>query len=281
MKTIGFADYYISEWHANNYPIWIKEICEKTGKDFQVKYAWAEEYVSPVDGRNTDEWCEEFGCEKCDSLEELCEKCDYILVLAPSNPEKHLGYAKEVLKYKKNTYIDKTFADNYDEAKEIFDIAEKYGTKFFSSSALRYGEELDELPDNCTGILTTGGGGNLPEYAIHQVEMIVKVLNENPVAVKVEQQGRQYICNIKLENDKFASMVYAPALPFSVCVHTSDDKSVYKCINSDMFKGLIADILNFYETGETSFDTQQTLTVMKIRTGVIEAMDKLGEWINF
>lgn len=29
MKKIGFIDYYLSEWHANNYPIWIKEICEK------------------------------------------------------------------------------------------------------------------------------------------------------------------------------------------------------------------------------------------------------------
>ena len=55
MKTIGFVDYYISEWHANNYPIWFKEIAEKSGKDFVVKYAWAEQYVSPVDGRNTDE----------------------------------------------------------------------------------------------------------------------------------------------------------------------------------------------------------------------------------
>ena len=24
MKTIGFIDYYLSEWHANNYPDWIK-----------------------------------------------------------------------------------------------------------------------------------------------------------------------------------------------------------------------------------------------------------------
>ena len=29
MKTIGFVDYYISEWHANNYPVWIKKICEE------------------------------------------------------------------------------------------------------------------------------------------------------------------------------------------------------------------------------------------------------------
>jgi len=280
MKTIGFVDYYISEWHANNYPIWIKEICEKTGKEYCVKYAWAEEYVSPVDGRNTDEWCEEFGCEKCETIEELCEKCDYILVLAPSNPEKHLGYAKEVLKYKKNTYIDKTFAPDYDEAKEIFDIAEKYGTKFFSSSALRYATELDDFEGICDNVLTFGGGGNLPEYVIHQIEMIVKLIKQNPISLKLEKQGNQYICNIKFENEKAASMVYAPSFPFAICVQTKDTNSLYKQIESDMFKGLIADILRFYESGECSFDTNQTLLVMKIRTGVINAMDKLGEWID-
>ena len=31
MKHIGFVDYYISEWHANNYPAWFKEAAEKLG----------------------------------------------------------------------------------------------------------------------------------------------------------------------------------------------------------------------------------------------------------
>ena len=79
MKTIGFVDYYISEWHADNYPKWIKEANEKLGEDFELKYVWAEEYISPVDGKNTDEWCAEYGCEKCETIDELCEKSDYIL----------------------------------------------------------------------------------------------------------------------------------------------------------------------------------------------------------
>ena len=202
MKTIGFVDYYISEWHANNYPAWIKQASEKMGEDFVVKYAWAEKYVSPVDGRNTDEWCEKFGVEKCETLEELCEKADYILVLAPSDPKKHLGYAEKVLVYKKNTYIDKTFAPDYKTAKEIFDIAEKYGTKFFSSSALRYGEELTDVLGGKV-MFTQGGGSNLPEYIIHQIEMAVKVIGEKAVKVRVEKQGHnQYISTVQFENEK-------------------------------------------------------------------------------
>ncbi|MBR6762875.1 MAG: hypothetical protein IKM13_03900 [Clostridia bacterium] len=117
MKKIGFVDLYISEWHANNYPAWIKSAAEKLGLDYKVAYAWAMQEVSPVDGRTTDEWCEAFGVEKCDTLEELCEKSDVILLLAPSNPEVHLALAERVFPFGKPTYVDKTFAPDLDTAK--------------------------------------------------------------------------------------------------------------------------------------------------------------------
>ena len=81
MKTIGFVDYFLSEWHANNYPKWISELTD----EFAVKYAWAEEYVSPYDGVNTDDWCKKFGTEKCESIAELCEKSDYIIPTIPKS----------------------------------------------------------------------------------------------------------------------------------------------------------------------------------------------------
>ena len=36
---IGFIDYYLDEWHANNYPEWIKEA---SGGEMTVGYAFAE-----------------------------------------------------------------------------------------------------------------------------------------------------------------------------------------------------------------------------------------------
>ena len=86
---------------------------------------------------NTDEWCAKYGVKKCETIEELCEKSDAIIVLAPSNPEKHLRYAEKVLPYGKLTYIDKTFAPDVATAEKIFELGEKYGAKLFSSSALR------------------------------------------------------------------------------------------------------------------------------------------------
>ena len=56
MKKIGFIDCYLSNWHANNYPAWIRESCQERGLEYELAYAWAEVEVSPRDNKTTDEW---------------------------------------------------------------------------------------------------------------------------------------------------------------------------------------------------------------------------------
>lgn len=277
MKKIGFVDYYISEWHADHYPAWIQAACNKSGLGYTVAYAWAEKDVSPAGGRNTDEWCKAFGVQKCDTIEELCKKCDCIMILAPSDPEKHLEYAEKVLPYGKRTYIDKTFAPDYATAQKIFEIAEKYGTPFFSSSALRYDSSLAALVGS-DKIITTGGGGNFEEYIIHQIEPTVKVLQSHAVGVQVQTQGRQVISRVFFADGKEATMLYAPAMPFTVCAE-KNGASAYAALDSDYFGVLLEDILHFFETGEISFDPDQTKEVIRIREALIKAKAHNGEKI--
>ena len=276
MKTIGFIDYYISEWHANNYPKWIAEATAALDEEFVVKYAWAEQDVSPLDGVTTAEWCEKMGVTMCKTIEEVCEAADYLLILAPSNPEKHLAYAEVALKYGKNTYIDKTFAPDYATAKKIFDIAAEYGTRFFSTSALRYATELDLFvaPKN---LLTLGCGSNLDEYIIHQIEMAVKLLKSTATDVRVDRQGEnQFISSVSFANGAAATLTFAPVMPYAVCAEDAEGKAMHKAITSPYFKSLIADILRFYATGETSFDTAETLEVMRIREAIVRGKETPG-----
>ena len=270
MKNIGFIDYFISEWHANNYPAWIKEVTD----EFCVKYVWAEEYVSPNDGVNTDQWCEKYGAEKCESIAELCEKSDCIVILAPSNPEKHLEYAKEAFKCGKLIYVDKTFAPNLHEATAIYSLAEQYGVKFFSTSALRYADELEAVAGT-KNLITTGPGGSLEEYIIHQIEMAVKTIKAEPMAVKADVQGDQKIWTIAFNDGSRWTGIYSPYIPFSIC----GDKG-YSPVTSSFFKKLIADMIDFFKSGEVSFDTGETLKAMRIRDGILNACSMPGDWLN-
>ena len=264
MKKIGFVDYYISEWHANNYPVWIDAL----GSEYKVTHAWAEQEISPVDGRSTDEWCGKFGVKRCETIDELCRECDVIVILAPSDPQKHLGYAEAVLPYGKPTYIDKTFAPDLETAEKIFAIARQYGTPFFSTSALRYADELVELMGGDNYIIT-GGGSNFPEYCVHIVEMAVKLLADRVKETSVICQGSQRICTLVTENGKRATLIYAPAMPFTVACDKADGGASYTAITSAFFSALIKDIIRFFDCGETSFDTRETLEVMKVRDALL------------
>ena len=274
MKKIGFVDFYISEWHANNYPAWIAKACEDCGYSYEVAYAWAEEDVSPYDGKSTDEWCHDFGVQRCATIAELCEKSDVIIVLAPSNPEKHLAYVSETFKYGKRTYVDKTFAPDLKTSDEMFAIADEFGTPFFTSSALRYATELEKI-DTGRGISTTGGGSNLPEYVIHQAEMVVKLMGKAE-KIRARKEDGATVFEMEYKDGREAKMTYAPELSFTVTENGKEPVS----ISSPFFVGLIRDVLRFFETGVTSFDRAETREVMRLRNAALVAADRLGEWIE-
>ena len=249
MKKIGFIDYYISEWHANNYPVWIKEL----ESDYEVCYAWAEKDISDY------------------------EKCENIIILAPSNPEKHLGYIEEAFKCGKRIYVDKTFAPDFATAKKIFEISEKYNTPFFSTSALRYAEELDGFTGkNC--IAVKGGGSNLPEYIIHQIEMVVKVLGIGAKKLMLTEKDGQTVINILYDDKRTATLHYERSNKFAIS--SGDGFENATTVNSPYFMNLIKKIIAFFETGEVDFDGTETLEVMKIREAIIKAQDTPNQWVE-
>ena len=152
-------------------------------------------------------------------------------------------------------------------------MAEKNGTKFFSSSALRYASELDGL--SATRVETTGGGGNIAEYIIHQAEMVIKTIKAKPISAKAENLDGKYIISANFEGGKKATLVYANPLPFTVTVTKEDGGEFYSEMKSPFFKGLISDILNFYETGEKSFESDETLKVMALRDLCLDAVENI------
>ena len=271
MKKIGFVDYYMSEWHANNYPTWMAEACKELGTEYAVAYAWAELDVSPLDNVTTAQWCEKYGAAKCDTLDELCEKSDVIVILAPSNPEKHLEYAKTVLKYGKRTYIDKTFAPDYKTALEIFELSEKYGAPFFSTSAIRYAEELDAV-DNVQQMIVMGGGSNLPEYVVHIAEMVVKKLGVGIKQVTATPHGTQWFITVDYGDGRLATMIYGERMHYTLYM-ASTEKEAWKEAKSAFFPALMKDILNFFETGEISFDTAETKEVIRLCEMTVKAIN--------
>jgi diguanylate cyclase (GGDEF)-like protein/PAS domain S-box-containing protein len=182
MIKIGFIDYYLDEWHANNYPAWIREA---SGGEMVVAYAYGM-IKSPISGMTTEQWCEKYGIEKCETIEEVIEKSDVLTVLSPDNCEMHEELCQMPLRSGKPVYVDKTFAPDKATAVRIMELAEKHGTPCYSTSALRFAEEYKAI--DCDGILmiNSWGPGNFDTYSVHQLE---------PIVMLMKGKAKRVLCN--------------------------------------------------------------------------------------
>ncbi len=266
MIKIGFADLYLGEWHADNYPGWIEKAAAELGIDAKLCYAWAKTSPSPVTGESTEEWCKKTGAVPLASLEELCEKSDAVVVLAPSNPEVHPELAGTVLPFGKPTYIDKTFAEDLAAAQAITDLAAASGTAFFSTSALRYASELKAHASAPGDITLTGGGSNLGEYIVHLAEMVICLGRGDFSSVEVKRNGGDRDILIRHPNGTCTRLRYSPKLGYGISSCLGETQ-----ITSDFFGGLIREMLVFFSTGRAPFAVSETLAVMTLRDAILSA----------
>ena len=281
MKKIGYIDYYIDEWHAHHGFETVKAYNEKTGEDFAIAAVWAE--TDKADGLTTEEFCAKYGVKKCATIAELASEVDYFIILSPDNSEKKLDYAKEAFQYGKKVFLDKTFADSYASAVAIYEEAKKTGTKFFSSSSLRYASELDAYKDGAQSVFVLGSGVTLEDYAVHYLEIIVACMGVGAKQVRFEQRGNQEWAEIEYSDGRkanFAISMAASYLDFAVYVADKTGDSAFLPIASDFFGNQMADVLRFFKTGEVSFDSAQTLELMKIRDGVLKSKAEAGVWVQ-
>jgi hypothetical protein len=280
MIKIGFIDYFLDEWHANNYPAWIR--ASSKGSDYSVSYAWAA--MDKPGGLTTRDWCSKFGVQMMPTQEALIEASDCLVLLSPDHPEQHEALAQQVLRSGKPTYIDKTFAPDYATALRLFALAEKSGTPLYSTSALRYAAELNWLKDqnktqNEVAFVSARGPGVFANYAIHQLEMIVKVMGPGAVRALAAGTPEAPVIVYSYDDGRSCLINHLPWSGFSLAIQTKDQKGVAFDIKSDFWKLFIEDLLLFFETGKPPVDQAETCAAMAMIEAGRQALARPGEWV--
>ncbi len=131
------------------------------------------------------EQVQEFGVEIVQSIDELIERVDVVL-LETNDGRPHLEQVIPVLQAGKPVFIDKPIAGSLADAVAIFDLAEKYDVPVFSSSSLRYTTGALEARDGAAGPVTgcetyspcalEKTHPDLYWYGIHGVELLYAVM---------------------------------------------------------------------------------------------------------
>lgn len=277
MKKVGFIDYYLDEWHANTYPELIERLSE--GR-YQVTYAWAEIDSPLAGGKTSREWEAQHGIEVCDTLEEVIEKSDVLVVLSPDNPERHEVLCHLPLQSGKPTFVDKTFAPDTETAYKIFNHAHKYQTPCYTTSALRYATEYQTIEKTGIQGIVSFGPGSPNNYAIHQIEPIVYLMGTE--VERVMSIGNEALDTIVIEfkGGRKAISTHLDYKPFEMAIKYEDKKEKEVIVNSNFFDEAIKNLICFFDTGESKVSDEETLAIMKILEAAEQARKSPAVWIE-
>jgi hypothetical protein len=283
MKKIGFIDFFLDEWHANNYPAWIRDDVAASGRDMDVAYAWAD--TSRPGELDTASWCKKFNVEALGSMEELVEKSDYLIVLTPDHTEHKERLSRIPLMSGKPVYVDKTFSPDLKSGVRMFDLAGQFRTPMFSSSALRFTKELAGYPDSQVNresleFVATSGPGTYENYSVHQLEMVVLLMGPGATRVKSLSSEHGRLLVAEYPDGRRASMTQMPATPFHVSMQLKDGKGVFIPECSDIFTRMIHSMLDFFETGQAPAPKEETLAIMALIEAGRKALGSYDSWVK-
>jgi len=224
--------------------------------------------------RFTAELKDKWGVEIVDSIEELCKKVDAVL-LESVDGRPHLNQVRPVFAAKKRVFIDKPFAASYADAREIVRLSRESGTPFFSSSSLRFANDLqamkrDEKIGAMLGAFTYGPAPTEPHhpdlfwYGIHAVEMLYTLMGPGCESVtRVHTDGADVVVG-KWKDGRVGTVrgVRDGKQDYgAVAFGAKANLATPTPMKSD-YRELLVEIVKFFQTGSPPIPPEETLEMM-------------------
>ena len=224
--------------------------------------------------RFTSELQTKWNVELVGSIEELCKKVDAVL-LESVDGRPHLAQVRPVLAAGKRVFIDKPLAGSYRDAREIVRLSKESGTPFFSTSSLRFVNELQELKSSeklgtMLGAITFSPSpteAHHPDlfwYGIHGVEMLFTLMGTGCESVtRVHTTGSDVVVGrwkdgrtgtfrgIREGKADYGAIAFGSkaVIPSSIPMKVD-------------YRGLVVEIIRFFQTGVPPVSPEETLEMM-------------------
>lgn len=216
---------------------------------------------------------DDFGVKICDTIEEVVEQSDAIL-LESVDGRQHLEQFARLAPYGKPVFIDKPLTTDTSEAKELFRLAASTNTPVFSASSLRYATGVHELGENepVHGCEAFGPMAILDDfpglfwYGIHTAEILFSKMGIGCREVSVTRTESVDIVTGVWGNGRVGTLYgyrYPGMSAFGATVYAG--KSVHQGIAQSTppwYALLLKEILPFFRTGEAPIDPQETLEII-------------------
>jgi len=239
---------------------------------------------------------EEYDVEIVNSMEELCEMVDGVLVESIDG-RPHLEQARAAIVAKKPVFIDKPMAASLEDVIEIFRQAEKYGVPCWSTSPWRFSPEVYGFRNNekigkvvgCDGFSPCPLEEHHPDlywYGIHGVEPLYTVMGTGCKTVqRIHTENTDFIVGVwqdgrigtvrgtRQGRSGKGVMVYGKK---GMAPPSADTFGLAHEAKSH----LIDEIVNFFNTGKVPVPAEETIEIFAFMSAADESKKLDGKPVS-
>jgi hypothetical protein len=229
------------------------------------------------------ELAEKYKVEIVPTIDALCGKVDAIL-LESVDGRKHLEQAKAAIKCGKPMFIDKPLASTYPDALAIAKAAKAANVKWFSSSSLRWADQMISMKSPANKSVTVWGPGPLEKthyldlswYAIHPTEMlyalmgtgcveVTRVSSHNDVVIGKWSDGRIGTIQVLRPYGDYGAIAYA------------EKKTIESGKIKVSYVPMLREIVKFFQTGVPPVSEEETLELFAFMDAAQKSKEQGGK----
>ena len=241
-----------------------------------------ESSISRVDGY-TKTLQEDYGVEIYDSIEELCQKVDAVM-LESVDGRPHLAQARPVIAAKKPLYIDKPMAATLADVLEIFRLAKEADVPIFSSSSLRYAKSTQAVRAGSIGKVTHAIASSpakteehhpdLYWYGVHGCEALFTVMGTGCESV-IRRQTEDGLIEVEGTWAGGRTGIFREGKGYSG--RAKGDKGEAQIGNFDGYEPLVAEIIEFFKTKQAPIPAKETIELFAFMEAADESKRQGGK----
>ena len=228
------------------------------------------------------------GLEIVDTIEELCEKVDGVL-LESVDGRPHLEQARPVIAAGKPLFIDKPMAASLADVIEIFRLADQHNVPCWSSSSARYGEGIVGARDNqelgkvigCDVFGSSGWTEHHPDlylYGIHAVEPLFAVMGTGCQSVRrIKTDGTDMVVGV-WEGGRIGTFrdLKGGKSDHTAIIYGTKGSATGK---SSGYAPLLKKIIQFFRTGKSPVPGNETIEIFAFMSAADESKAAEGKAI--
>jgi predicted dehydrogenase len=231
-----------------------------------------------------------YGVEIVDSIPELLEKVDVVL-LETNDGRPHLEQAIPVFKVGKTMFIDKPVAGTLADAFAIFQAAKDYKTPVFSSSSLRYMSNMDDIVKNKSVGRILGADAFSPcalesthpdffWYGVHGVEALFTVMGTGCQTVSRVHTPATDIAVGVWEGNRVGTFRGLRAGSTGYGGHVFGEKGIQLLGDYNGYDPLLKEIVKFFQTGISPVSPEETLEIFTFMEAADESKRRGGTAVS-